>query len=280
MIPLNPFNPFNPWANPDMLGSEAATNLAHFIDTRGQLPDQARLQQALVERLAPQPAETILDLGCGSGVIARRIAPLVGLNGTVIGIDRSQAMIAVAKQLADHPALCFRQGDTVALDIPDAHAHAAIAARLLMHVQDPLAILAEAHRVVMPGGRLALLEFDWGTVALDHSDRALTRRILEWRTDHLDGNNWTGRQLVRLCRLSGWRVQHLDVLVTSDTDGTTTLPDSFRRAADLACQRAIITQDEYHGWIAELEQRLLQGHFYASINDYLVLATNTEKDTS
>ena len=262
----------NPWADPDALGAAAATGLARFIDGRGQQPDQARLQQALVELLGPQPGERVLDLGCGSGVIARRVAPLVGAAGTVHGVDRSAAMVQVAQELADHPALTFAQGDTGALTLPDASYDAALAARLLMHLTDPHQTLVEARRVVRPDGRLALLEFDWGTAAVDHSDRALTRRILAWRTDALDGDNWMGRQLAWRCGAAGWQVRQVSALVTLDTDGSTTLAGGLRRAAELAAQHGAISAAEQAAWTAELDARLAAGRFFASINDYLVLA--------
>ena len=262
----------NVWSNPDTLAREDAVKLALFLETRAQLPDQQRMHTAVVTALKPHDAAQVLDLGCGTGVIARRLAQCVGPTGSVVGVDLSQTMIDVARQHSDHPALRFEQGNATALAYPVAHFDYALAARLLMHVSDPHAVLRELHRVVRVGGRLALLERDWGTFAVDHRDRALTRRIVDWRCDHIDGNNWMGRQLVRCCTESGWQVRDVLPLVSVARDEQTTLVGSLRHAAQLAVQHNVISGVEHDEWINEIDQRLEAGTFFASMNEFIVIA--------
>lgn len=151
-------------------------------------------------------------------------------------------------------------------------------ARTLLHVEDPHAILMDVGRVVRNGGRLAILECDWGTVAVDHSDRNLTRRILDWRTDTVDGNNWMGRQLVARCLAAGWAIDDIRVLATVGRAETTTHFGSLRRCGELALQNGVIDQTEYDGWVGELDSRLVAGLFFASINEYIVVARRVSAD--
>ncbi len=51
-------------------------------------------------------------------------------------------------------------------------------------------------RVVKPGGRVVLMDWDWETLTVTHPDRELTRRLLHWRCDHHGGDNWSGRKLL------------------------------------------------------------------------------------
>jgi 2-polyprenyl-3-methyl-5-hydroxy-6-metoxy-1,4-benzoquinol methylase len=262
----------NVWSNPDLLAPQEAMNMALFLEARGHAPDQQQVYTTVITALDPQAGARVLDLGCGTGIIARHLARRVGETGVVVGVDLSEAMLEVARQHADHPALRFESGDATALTYDDNHFDHALAARLVMHAPEPHAVLREVRRVVRVGGRLALLERDWGTFAVDHSDRALTRRILDWRCDHIDGNNWTGRQLARLCAESGWHVQDIRPVVTVARDAQSTLLGSLRHAGQLAAQHNIISAAEHDGWIDEIEQRLKQCIFFATINEYIVIA--------
>jgi len=107
---------------------------------------------------------------------------------------------------------------------------------------------------------------------VDHSDRALTRRILDWRTDNVDGNNWMGRQLVARCRAAGWRIDAIRVLPTIGRDDSTTHYGSLHHAAEGALAKGVIDQNEYDSWVGELDSRLAAGLFFASINEYIVVA--------
>jgi len=262
----------NPWTNPDALPADAVQGLAQFINARADIPDQSQAHAALVDALAPQPGERLLDFGCGTGVIARRLAALVGKTGEVVGADISQVMLDFARSCGGPLHLRYEQSDGATIPFPDDSFDGGAMARTLLHVADPHATLVELRRVTRPGGRLAILECDWGTLAVDHSDRALTRRILDWRTDTIDGNNWMGRQLMARALAAGWRIGDIRALVTIGRDETTTHFGSLRRCGELALQNGVIDQSEQNRWVGELDSRLAAGLFFASINEYIVVA--------
>ncbi|MCG8350962.1 MAG: methyltransferase domain-containing protein [Chloroflexales bacterium] len=262
----------NSWSNPDAVSHQDAANMAAFLEERAQTPEQQRLHATLISQFAPQPDERLIDVGCGTGVIARRLASCVGETGYVLGLDISTVMIKMARQLSVHPALHFEQSDVTALPYAEASFDGATAARLLLHVDNPAAILRELRRVVKPGGRLGLLEWDWGSLTIDHSQRTLTRRILDWRCDHHGGENWMGRQLLRYCQANGWHVCEVQPLVTIGRTATSTILASLRRAAEIALQHQAITATEHDTWIGEIEQRLAEGVFFTTMNDYVIVA--------
>lgn len=268
----------NPWTNPDRLPAEAVQSLAQFINARADIPDQSAAHVALIEALAPHPGERLLDFGCGTGVIARRLAPLVGETGEVVGVDISAAMLAFARSSGGPAYLRYEQSDGATIPFPSDSFDGGAMARTLLHVEHPHETLVELCRVVRPGGRLAILECDWGTVAVDHSDRVLTRRILDWRTDTIDGNNWMGRQLVARSLAAGWQIGDIRVLTTIGRDETTTHFGSLRRCGELALQNGVIDQNEHDRWVGELDSRLAAGLFFASINEYIVVARRDNID--
>ena len=75
----------------------------------------------LLEHAAPRPGERVLDLACGTGTVARRVAPIIGATGTVTALDISPSMLAVARarQAPDGAAIEWREGDAVARDGDD-----------------------------------------------------------------------------------------------------------------------------------------------------------------
>lgn len=61
----------------------------------------APLAALFLERTNPQMGERVLDVACGTGIVARRAAPFVGCSGRVVGLDPSPAMLLVARSVSD-----------------------------------------------------------------------------------------------------------------------------------------------------------------------------------
>ncbi|UCC24756.1 MAG: metalloregulator ArsR/SmtB family transcription factor [Gemmatimonadales bacterium] len=102
------------------------------------------------------PRWVVGDLGAGTGGLAATIAPFVG---KVIGIDRSEAMLATARELlAGTKNVELRPGELESLPLEDRELDLAVLSLVLHYVVDPGEALAEAHRVLKPGGRLVVVE--------------------------------------------------------------------------------------------------------------------------
>lgn len=112
----------------------------------------------LVELAAIRPGANVLDVACGTGVLARAAAERAGPTGAVVGLDRNDGMLAVARRAA--PRIEWRQGRAEALPF-DATSFDAVASQFgLMFFEDRAAAVAEMWRVLRPGGRLVLAVWD------------------------------------------------------------------------------------------------------------------------
>jgi ubiquinone/menaquinone biosynthesis C-methylase UbiE len=112
-----------------------------------------RYARDLVERARPfGPSDRILDLGCGTGIVARVLRDRLGGAARLTGLDISPLMIARARSIA--PDIDWYQGDAIALPFADASFDVVLSQQMLQFTRDPGAAVREIRRVLAPGGRL------------------------------------------------------------------------------------------------------------------------------
>ena len=118
-------------------------------------------KRCLIERSAVRPGERVLDLAGGTGDLARRFAARVGVGGAVVLADINRNMLVQGRdRLLDAGALVpLVQCDAEALPFPAASFDCVAIAFGLRNVTRKERVLAEAARVLAPGGRLLVLEF-------------------------------------------------------------------------------------------------------------------------
>ena len=123
---------------------------------------EALFVPALVGQFAPKVAdgarvvkgERVLDVACGTGILAREMLKRVGISGRVVGIDAVPGMIEVAQQIA--PAVEWRQGKAESLPFSDGSFDAVVCQFGLMFFTDRAQAIGEMLRVLSSGGRLAV----------------------------------------------------------------------------------------------------------------------------
>lgn len=157
-----------------------------------------------LHHLALAPDRTVFNLGCGPDADLRRYAKPVGPGGRVIGVDYDDTAVAYARErTADLPQVQVWSGDIAALDLAEGSVDAVHADRVLQHVLDPAAAVAEAARVSRPGGRAVLAEPDWRTLIIDHPEPLLSEAFTRYVLEHQVRNPRIGIALPRLCRTAG-----------------------------------------------------------------------------
>jgi ubiquinone/menaquinone biosynthesis C-methylase UbiE len=108
-----------------------------------------------LEEIQPPAGERVLDVACGTGIVARLAKERVGETGNVVGVDLSPAMLAVARRVA--PDIDWREGDASALPLrADEQFGVVFCQQGLQFVPDKLTAVREMHRALRPGGRVAV----------------------------------------------------------------------------------------------------------------------------
>ena len=110
--------------------------------------------EELLERADPQPGTRILDLACGTGIVARTVFQRLHGRASVVGLDLSPAMITVARDISDTEGLAidWHVGNAGALPFPGAAFDLVLIQQGLQFFPDKAAALAEVRRVLVAGG--------------------------------------------------------------------------------------------------------------------------------
>jgi demethylmenaquinone methyltransferase / 2-methoxy-6-polyprenyl-1,4-benzoquinol methylase len=121
-----------------------------------------RWRRALVAAIDPHPAQRVLDVATGTGLVARELVDRGGCE--IVALDQSEQMLAGARsRLGAVPGLAdrvtFVRGEAERLPFADAAFDALTFTYLLRYVDDRAATMRELARVVRPGGRIGMVEF-------------------------------------------------------------------------------------------------------------------------
>ena len=123
---------------------------------------EAQFVPALFAEWAPRlidlarvgPGQAVLDVACGTGIVARSVADAQRGDGRVVGLDINEAMLDVARRV--RPELDWRQGDAAHLPFPEGSFDVALCQMAFMFFSDRAQVLCEMARVVVAGGTVAL----------------------------------------------------------------------------------------------------------------------------
>jgi SAM-dependent methyltransferase len=149
----------------------------------------------------------VLEVGCGTGAVTRSVARWPGVAAAV-GVDPSPAFVAKARELArDVASLTFETADGRSLPFDAASFDGVVFHTTLCHVPEPQTMLAEAVRVLRPGGCVAIFEGDYATATLaTRAGDPLDACAQAFREGFVH-DPWIARRMPALVRAAGLEVQ-------------------------------------------------------------------------
>jgi SAM-dependent methyltransferase len=217
-----------------------------------------------------------LDIGCGTGDDAMALAEFVRPTGRAVGVDVSATMVAEAQVRAEARGLgaCveFHQADAMHLPFPDASFDACRAERVLQHIDAPQAVVTELARVCRPGGRIVLVEPDYGSLAIHAADQQTTARIVRCRIEHFRSGR-VGSQLPRLCSNAGLvDVQTSIRILESRGPVEGAERHQLQQFAADAVEAGAVTGTEATAWVAALASAAGAGVYRQALAVFLVRA--------
>jgi len=248
---------------------------AHYVESleaRGRTRSQTRLRLGFLKFTRIPRGARVLEVGCGTGVVCRDLAAIVGPRGSVVGVDPSRVFVTAARKLARERGLSrrirFEVGNGARLRFRGGAFDAALAVTVLLHTPNPEAILKEMIRATRRGGIVGAQDQDWGSLVLDHPDRDLTRRLLDGYARKVYNDPWSGRTLYGMLRRLGLENVRLTTDVYQDTDLEPWTRNMLERRAESAVRFGIVSDRERQRWLAAIKAQAEAGAFVLTVNFY------------
>jgi arsenite methyltransferase len=237
---------------------------ARHLEALYRIGDAQRRRHIVRTALSAARGESILDLGCGPGFYCAELLEEVGPKGTIVGLDSSPQMLALAARRCEgHRNVQFREADATALPVEDGGFDAALCVQVIEYVPEVAAALAELHRAIRPGGRIVIWDVDWATAGWCTSDPRRMERVLRAWDEHL-AHPSLPRFLAPAMRAAGF--EEVDMQAYSFAAGHFD-PDSFGVAIIPAIRRFVVgrggvSDDEAKAWAAEQRDLGTRGEFF------------------
>jgi ubiquinone/menaquinone biosynthesis C-methylase UbiE len=266
----------DPSGRPRELGEPALAAMVARLEQRGGHPSFAAMLHAYLDRLPLASARSVLDLGCGTGVAARALASRPEFAGRVVGIDLSPHMVAAARRRAHEQGLAeritFQIGDSQALEEADAAYDIVVAHTLMSHIAAPEAVLAEAARVVRPGGTVAIFDIDPASLTFGTEDPEYGQRMENAISSALLANPRLMRTMPLLLRRAGLELADSLAWVISEIGNGDFWVGALDSFLVLVPEAGVLPPDEIQAFVAAQRRASAEGTFFGSANYYAYLA--------
>lgn len=254
--------------------SQAEDNDARSVERTYMSPEIAHQRFRTLEAVGVRPGERVLDAGCGPGLLTRELARLAGAAGRVLAVDKSAEMLAVAGERCRGMAQVeLRNAPIECLEEADGSFDVIACTQVLLYVADVPALLAGMHRLMAPGGRIAVVETDWRSCVLNSDDPALTEQMIRaW--DHAVPSPNLPARLGPMLRTAGFkavRIEPVPVLNTSLAAGGYS-PDMIRLFSRKAVEQGRVDEPRARQWLADLYGKAERGEYFFCVNRFLFSA--------
>jgi ubiquinone/menaquinone biosynthesis C-methylase UbiE len=247
--------------------------LIDFLERIAVVPAIQQIRQVARTAMHIGDGDRLLDAGCGLGEEARELARLAGATGEVTAIDLSRALVAEAQQRDNGAGVRYAVGDITALDFTDETFDAVRSERVIQHVRDPDAAIAELARVTIPGGRVCVIDTDWESFLVDGVP-----------TDYIDSFTQLAGDKGMLLKPAGRKLRGRFVRcgLTAVTAEPVAIPITDRQTAELlnpVFHRKVLEQmlkapeNLITAWFSALDDALARDEFLSVLTIWVVTGT-------
>jgi ubiquinone/menaquinone biosynthesis C-methylase UbiE len=244
-------------------------------------PRFANLRAILLDELHLIPGGVVLEVGCGPAVLLDRLYERVTSDGSIHGLDLNPHFIEVAErraELLDISNSTFSTGDCHELPYRNEMFDAIVGEKLLMHVAPLGPVLEEMKRVLVPGGRLVVADYDPYTIMAAGPDPAVTARIMA-SAARVYASPMASRETAHTCREVGFEVEtvrgYLQVFEDPDIPTVAGVPEVW---SDHAAAGRQVEPGTARRWLSMVELAAREDRFMIAIPYVITVAVKPMTD--
>jgi SAM-dependent methyltransferase len=251
--------------------------VAMRLEARGKHPRFIAMMNEYLTAMRIDSAATVLDLGCGTGVVSRAIVKRKGFAGRVTGIDRSPYLTMAATRLAAAEGIGnvveFCSGDSHSLNLPGSEFDAVVAHTLISHVEDPRAALREVARIVKPGGKVGIFDGDYATLTYGGAeDPAKAKAMDEAIINAMVTNPRVMRDMPELLREADLVLEASFAHVVADIGKADFFAPGLQSMLRLLPTAGAMSESEARAWVDAMMRRSDAGIYFGATNFYSYVA--------
>jgi SAM-dependent methyltransferase len=254
------------------LDNAAIERLIARLESRAKDAIFARLFDKYAARLTLPPSAQVLEVGCGTGVVARFLAGRGDFSGKAFGVDHSRAFIETASRFAQDENVSdrveFRVGDAHNLGFPPATFDAVIAHTLISHVTEPTAVLREMARVVRPDGTIVIFDGDYASLTYAYPDHDLGHRMDVALANASFNNPLVMRDLPRLLPELGLEITAAWGDAVAEIGKGSYFRSFAETYAPYVTKAGLLPAETVDAWLDAQRRSMENGTFFASCNYY------------
>ena len=247
---------------------------AALLETLGD-PRFGNLRDILLDELHLIPGGIVLEAGCGPGILVDRLYERVTSDGSIHGLDLNPHFIEVAERRAELLNIrnsTFSTGDCHKLPYRDEMFDAVVAEKLLMHVAPLGPVIQEIQRVLAPGGRLVVADYDPFTIMAAGPDPAVTARVMA-SASRVYASPFAARETAYACREAGMTVEtvrgYLQVFEDPNIPTVAGVPEVW---SDHATAGRQVEPGTARRWLSMVDLAAREGRFLIAI-PYVITVT-------
>lgn len=175
-------------------------------------------REAMIQDLHLASGSRMVDAGCGPGLWTPLLARAIGPRGHIMGVDLSAEALVTAQQRSQgkwyEHQVSYKQGSMDNLPVPYGSIHTIFSANVSQYLEEPVETFATMGRYLLPGGRLAIKDIDFGTMDFSAVDPGLQERVFQTRAlwekqrllegEYMFEDSWVGSKLAGYLREAGY----------------------------------------------------------------------------
>ena len=252
------------------LDQETTRRLVERLESRAKDPVFAQLFDNYVDSIVFNEQSKTLEIGCGSGAMARALVAKRHFKGELVAVDQSPGFIDVARQLAQGMELLhFQVSRAQQLAFSDNRFNTVIAHTLMSHVNDPVQVLDEIHRVLKKTGTAYIFDGDYSSLSYALPSNPKLGRLMDRALVEVTFHNpLIMRDLMQLLPKAKLAVVKTMASVVSEIGQASYFKSFADTYVPMVVKADLLPSSDADAWFKEQNQLIHCGQFFACCNYY------------